>query len=570
MDRTYRLDTINKQVVLTFNQKDKAIINDLKAVSYSYRFNPILGIGIIPIDSQNKSRIYPFLSKWKFSHRPVKSTGIQKYDYSVPKKRMLELVKVIGKKKFTYKPRLYQFEALDYGLQKGSFINGDDVGIGKTFEAIMYAEYTNSFPCIVICPASVKYNWAEKWQEIVGPHRSISVIESAETKKRPRNWNADVVIINFDIVGKKQGKGATVNYQELLTIPWKMHIIDEAHFLKEKTSQRASAVRMMTKKSNSIIQMLSGTITMSRPAELWNLLVILKKDHLIANNWEEFIQRYCNGFKDKYSWNCSGATHLLELNTKLRDLCYLRREKREVLKELPPTIKTILKTSVTNLSEIKYASEDLISYLYETKGEESAESAMEAQALVLLGTLRKLAIDGKLKSIEQYLRDWKVSGKKLVVYGIHREALEYLSEKFKSCLLAGGVSAIKKQKILKEWISNDEPFLFANIASAGTGVDGLQKICSDMLILELPWRPSDLEQLVARIDRSGQEQVSNINFILSEDTIDKQMWQMLSEKEIMTSAANQGIDIEKEESGMKAVMRILLEEKRNQLNNKIK
>lgn len=566
MNRTYRLDTVNKQVILNFDFKDKLIVEDLKKVSYSNRYNPVLQIWIIPIDPQNKSRIFPFLSKWKFSHKPVKNTGFQKYDYSVPKSRMLELVKVIGKKKFTYKPRLYQFEALDYGLDKGSFINGDDVGIGKTFEAIMYAEYDDYFPCLVICPASVKYNWAEKWAEIVSPHRTISVIESAETKKRPRNWNADVVIINFDIVGKKQGKGATVNYPELLSIKWKMNIIDEAHFLKEKTSQRSKAVRMMTKKSDAIIQMLTGTATMSRPAELWNLLVILKKDHLIANNWEEFIQKYCNGFKDKYSWNATGATHLLELNTKLRDLCYLRREKREVLKELPLAIKTILKTSVTNLKDIQHASEDLISYLYETKGEEAAESAMEAQALVLLGVLRQLAITGKIKSIEQYLNDWKIGGKKLLIFGIHREPLEYLSEKFKSPLLAGGVTAIKKQKIIKEWIKDDTPFLFANQGSAGTGVDGLQEVCSNMLIIELPWRPSDIEQITARVDRSGQTEPPNINFILSEDTIDKQMWQMLSEKEIMTSAANQGIDIEKEASGMKMVMRMLLEEHKIKIN----
>jgi len=560
---TYRIDSVNKQLVLNFDFKDKLIVDSIKKVSYIARYNPILKIWIIPIDIYSKLRIYPFLKEWSFKYKSEKKDELEKFSYSVPKSKMLELVKVIGRKKFTYKPRLYQFEALDYGIEKGSFINGDDVGIGKTFEAIMYAEYTSSFPCLVICPASVKYNWAEKWAEIVGAERSISVIDSLITKKRPRNWNTDIVIINYDIIGKKQGKGATVNFPELLLIKWKMFIMDEAHFLKEKTSQRAKAAKLITKKSSAIIQMLTGTATMSRPSELWNLLVILKKDHLIADSWEEFIQRYCNGFKNKYSWEFSGATNLLELNRKLRNLCYLRREKRDVLKELPLAIKTILKVSVTNSKDIKRASEDLIQYLYETKGEEAAESAMEAQALVLLGVLRQLAIAGKMKEIEQYLRDWKVGGKKLVIFGIHREFLEDLSKKFNSKLLAGGVSAIKKQQIIKEWISNDEPFLFANQASAGTGVDGLQKVCSNMLVIELPWRPSDIEQFVARIDRSGQTEPPNINFMLSDDTIDKQMWQMLAEKEVMTSAANQGVDIEKEQSGMKMVLKILVEENKN-------
>ena len=557
---TYRIDSVNKQLILIFDFKDKLIADSIKKVSYVARYNPILKVWIIPIDIYSKLRIYPFLKEWNFKHKSEKKDELERFSYSVPKNRMLELVNAIGRKKFTYKPRLYQFEALDYGIEKGSFINGDDVGIGKTFEAIMYAEYTNSFPCLVLSPASVKYNWAEKWSEIVGAERSISVIDSLITKKRPRNWNTDVVIINYDIIGKKQGKGATVNFQELLLIKWKMFIMDEAHFLKEKTSQRAKAAKLITKKSSAIIQMLTGTATMSRPSELWNLLVILKKDYLIADSWEEFIQRYCNGFKNKYSWECSGATNLLELNRKLRNLCYLRREKRDVLKELPLAIKTILKVSVTNSKDIKRASEDLIQYLYETKGEEAAESAMEAQALVLLGVLRQLAIAGKMKEIEQYLRDWKVGGKKLVIFGIHREFLEDLSKKFNSKLLAGGVSAIKKQQIIKEWISNDEPFLFANQASAGTGVDGLQTVCSNMLVIELPWRPSDIEQIVARVDRSGQQEPPNINFMLSDDTIDKQMWQMLAEKEVMTSAANQGIDIEKEQSGMKMVLKILVEE----------
>ena len=322
----------------------------------------------------------------------------------------------------------------------------------------------------------------------------------------------------------------------------------------------------MTKKSDAIIQMLTGTATMSKPSELWNLLVILKIDHLVADSWETYIQKYCNGFKDKFGWQFSGATNLLELNKLLRDVGYLRREKRDVLTELPPTEKIVLEVPITNHKDIKLAQENFLEYLYEAKGEEAVETAMSAESLVKLGVLRRLAIDGKMKSIEQFLRDWKSSKVKLLIFGIHREPLDYLSEKFKSELLAGGVTAIKKQSIIENWIKNDEPFLFANISSAGTGTDGFQKVCSNMLVLELPWRPSDLEQLVARIDRSGQVDPSTIRFMLSQDTIDKQMWKMLEEKEIATSAANQGIDIVNEKSGMKVVMKMLLEDNKKLKN----
>lgn len=566
MENTYRIDTINKQLVLEFDKNDKLVVEGIKGVSYSSRYNPVLRVWIIPVDLWSKSKIYPFLKKFKFKHKPTLQSIFEKYDYSISVERTRELEEVLDNKSFTYKPRNYQIEALDYGIEKGNFINGDDVGLGKTFEAIMYAEYTNSWPCLVVCPASVKYNWFLKWLEIVGPQRTISVIESEVTKKRPRVWDTDVVIINYDIIGTKKGKGSTVKFTELLSIKWEMYIFDEAHFLKEESSQRSRVARMITRKSNSIIQMLTGTATMSKPSELWNLLVILKIDHLVADSWETYIQKYCNGFKDKFGWQFSGATNLLELNKLLRDVGYLRREKRDVLTELPPTEKIVLEVPITNHRDIKLAQENFLEYLYEAKGEEAVETAMSAESLVKLGVLRRLAIDGKMKSIEQFLRDWRPGGKKLLIFGIHREPLDYLSQKFKSELLAGGVSAIKKQAIVENWIKNDETFLFANISSAGTGVDGFQKVCSNMLVIELPWRPSDLEQLVARIDRSGQVDPSTIRFMLSQDTIDKQMWKMLEEKEIATSAANQGIDIINEKSGMKVVMKMLLEDNKKLKN----
>lgn len=569
MRNNYRIDTINKQLVLQFRKGNKLLEKDIKQVSYNSRYNPVLLLWIIPVDIDSKSKIFPFLKKWGFKHLPTPQSIFEKFDYSLTDERTKELLKVLNDKTFTYKARGYQVEALGYGIEKGSFINGDDVGLGKTFEAIMYAEYTKSWPCLVICPASVKYNWFLKWLEIVGGDRTISVIESVETKKKPRIWDTDVVIINYDIIGKKQGKGSTVKYEELLQIKWKMFICDEAHFLKEEGSQRSKIVRLLTKKSTSIIQLLTGTVTMSKPSELWNLLVILKLDHLVSTSWITYIQTYCNGFKDKYGWQYSGATNLLQLNKLLREIGYLRREKRDVLKDLPPVEKIILEVNVTNQKEIDFASESLLDYLLETKGEESMDSAMGAESLVRLSTLRRLSIEGKIKEIEGFIRDWKVGGKKLIIFGIHKDPLLYLSEKFKSKLLAGGVTAIQKQKIITDWVTNDEPLLFANITSAGTGVDDLQKVCSNMLIIELPWRPSDLEQVIGRLDRSGQNEPSTIRFMLSETTIDKQMWKMLEEKEIATTAANQGIDIVSQSSGMKTVMRMLIENLKEKKNEKI-
>ena len=556
-NNTFYIDKINKTINLSFDF-DHDIVNRIKACDFNTRFNPEYKQWIIPINSYSKSKALQLIADFSFKQveQVIEEDVVVSYEQTEVDYAYLQ--GLCDSRGFTYEPRDYQLEALGYALDKGNIINGDDVGLGKTFESIMYAETTNSFPCLVVVPASVKYNWKEKWEEIVGTKRDVAVIESSPKKSNPNRWDAEVVIINYDIIGKKQGRGATVKFEELIKTNWSMIIFDEAHFLKEKSSQRAMAAKKITS-GDMKIQMLTGTAVMSRPVELWNLLVLAKREKQIAKDWMQFITRYCGGYRGKFGWVTDGATNTIELNRKLREVCYIRREKRDVLSELPDVTKQVIQMPITNKTKIKRALNDLIDYIKETKGVESAEKAQEAEHLVALQVLRKLAIEGKLKAIEGYLRDWKVSENgKLLIFGIHRETLDYLSTKFKSMLIAGGVSSIKKQEIVKTWIDNDDMFLFANIQSAGTGVDGLQKVCSNMLILELPWRPSDLTQTIGRLDRSGQKNSPTITFMLSDETIDSEMWDMLSAKEQVTEAVNKGIDIRKQTSGLKSVLRKIL------------
>ena len=555
MSKYYEIDNINKTVILNFDY-DEQIVQRVKVCSYNARWNPELKCWIIPVDDYSITRISTLIKDFNF----VKKISLVQEDVKVSYQRVeIDLAYIKGlcdAKDFAYTPRDYQYDALGFAIEKGNIINGDDVGLGKTFEGIMYAETTNSFPCIVVVPASVKYNWKEKWLEITKNKRSVSVIESKETTKRKNDWTADVVIINYDIIGKKQGRGTTMRFAQLVDIKWKMSIFDEAHFLKNKTSQRSAAAKKITQISDDIIiQLLTGTATMSKPVELWNLLKLIKADHLIADDWYKFVRTYCGGYKGKFGWVTDGATNMLQLNQKLREICYIRREKREVLSEMPEVTQQVIQMPITNKKAIDSAKEDLLGYLLETKGLEAVESAMEAEHLVALGLMRQLAIEGKSKAIDQYIKDWKETRKKLVVFGIHKEQLQQLSEKFKCPLIAGGVSSIKKQQMVKDWQTSDDQFLFANMASAGTGVDGLQNVCSNMLIIELPWRPSDLTQAIGRLDRSGQKEPVTVTFGLNDDTIDSAMFEMLADKQMVTEAVNKGIDIQRSKSGMRQVLK---------------
>lgn len=563
MNRTFYIDDLNKTINLKFDY-DTDVISSIKECDYNTRFNPEYKEWIIPVNDWSKPKILSLVKRFEFKQVVKEEEQEVVVDYSRSKVDLAYVKGLCDSKGFTYTARDYQLECLAYSMEKGNVLNGDDVGLGKTFESILYAETSNSFPCLVVVPASVKYNWKEKWEEITGNKRNVAVIESKETKKHKNDWNADVVIINYDIIGKKQGTGATVKFDELVDKDWNMVIFDEGHFLKNKKSQRAKASLKISKNTEGKIQILTGTAIMSKPVEIWNLLVVLKMDKLIAKDWHQFVHRYCGAYRGKFGLVTDGATNILELNKVLRDSCYIRREKEDVLDELPAMIEQVLQMPITNKKAIEKATDDFINYITETKGEEAADKAMAAEHLVALGVLRKLAVEGKLKAIEQWLKDWKecYPDKKVVIFGVHREPLEKLSDKFKSLIINGGVSSKRKQEIVKEWCSNDDTFLFANIDAAGTGVDGLQKVCSNMLIIELPWRTSDLVQVKGRLHRSGQKEPPNINYMLSDETIDTQMWDMLSEKERVTEAVNKGIDVKKQGSGMRAVIKKILKFKK--------
>lgn len=534
---------------------DAELIKLIKDSNSDARWNPEFKQWIIPINIYTKFKILKIIKDHNFVQieKPVEKEAV--FDYKRSNIDYAYLKGLCDSKGFLYTPRNYQLESLGYGLDKGSIINGDDVGLGKTFESIIYVEVTNKFPCLVITPASLKDQWKIQWDKITKGKTSVSVINSNSKKN---NWDADVVIINYDIIGKKQGTGTTLRFSELAEIEWQSAIFDEAHFLKKKTSQRSQAAKMIVKKDFTV-QLLTGTSVSSRPAEIWNLLVLLKKDKLIANDWFHFIRRYCGGYRGKFGWVYTGATNVLELNQKLRDNCYIRREKEEVLTELPEENSQIIQVPITNKKDIDNAVKDFIQHIKDTKGEEDADKAMEAEHLVRIGEMRRLSIVGKLKSIEQYLKDWEEAGNpKLVVFGIHRDPLDYLSHKFKSLLISGGTTSSKKQQIKNDWINNDDTFLFANIQSAGTGVDGLQDVCSNMLIIELPWNPDDLTQVIGRLHRSGQKSSVSVTFALNDQTIDIDMWDMLSDKQIVADGVNKGIDIQRSKSSMKYIIKKLL------------
>ncbi len=198
--RYFEIDELNKTINFDF-PKDDDIIRRIKDCDFNARFNPELLIWIVPVNIYSKGRIINIIQEYQFKQRIAEVRQDVVVDYGQNEIDYAYLQGLCDSKNFTYSPRNYQLEALGYCRKVGSLINGDDVGLGKTFEAIIYAEVTNSFPCIVFVPATVKEQWKKEWIKIANnKNRTVSTIRSKPLKSRPNDWSADVVIINYDII----------------------------------------------------------------------------------------------------------------------------------------------------------------------------------------------------------------------------------------------------------------------------------------------------------------------------------------------------------------------------------
>lgn len=446
------------------------------------------------------------------------------------------------------KPRSYQMDYLYYAVNHGNHINGSSVGTGKSLCSVLYAEMLDLFPCMVVCPASVKSGWLREWKE-TNPNRRVSIIS---TSSPPEDFEADVIVINYDILGKRVTKenGKTsleIRLDGMKKKSFSLVIADEIHFLKNRKSIRSKSFKKLIHKVPSVIG-LTGTLIMNRPAELLNILMLIERIKEIAPEDQYhhyFFERYCNMKETNFGMDISGASNIKELNRLLKECCYFQVSKRDALKELPPISENVVECEITNKRAYKKAKDDLLQFIEDKfKDEEKVEKAARAEFLVKLSTLKQLSLEGKEKFIKKWVEEWMEANEeeKLLVFASQSTILTKIAEEFKEGLLiTGGTTTKKRDEILQKFFSQKESrVLFANIGCLGTGVDGLQKVCSNMAILELPPRPSDLVQVIGRLERSGQENPVTIQYLLSPETIDQDLWEMLKGKKDVTDMLNKG------------------------------
>ncbi|NLO21055.1 MAG: DEAD/DEAH box helicase [Syntrophomonadaceae bacterium] len=415
--------------------------------------------------------------------------------------------------------------------RNGRALLGDEMGLGKTIQALAWLElHPEKRPAIIVCPAHLKINWAREAEAGLSKP-DVEILQG----KTPYQVKKDIVIINYDILSSWVEELQKSNPQVL--------IFDEGQYIKSNKAQRTKAVKKLAKKIPHVIA-LSGTPIVNRPIESWNILQVINKT--VFPNYMEFARTYCDAKHNGFGWDFSGASNKEKLHQILTDTVMIRRKKADVLPELPDKLFSFIPMEMDNEKEYFKAEMNFIRFLKDTKGEEAAQKAGQAEHLVKIEALKQLAVKGKMKQAIQWIRDFlETNGNKLVVFAVHKVVVDALMEEFKDIAVKvdGSLSGTQRDESVQAFQNNPDVKLFVgNIQAAGTGLT--LTTASAVAFLELPWTPGELVQAEDRCHRIGQKDTVNIYYLLADNTIEAEIATLLDEKKKVLEAILDGKEVE--------------------------
>lgn len=423
---------------------------------------------------------------------------------------------------------------------------------------------------MIVCPASLKLNWAKELKRWLVRTLPISLVSGREGILP----NKGIVILNYDILVDRE--------KQLTAETWDLVVLDESHYIKSRDTLRAKVVaggkvkkvedkivRGKLKKGREEVTYLgikarrriamTGTPIMNRPIELFETL------RWLDPSWErgrsKFAEAYCGACLQN-GWDTSGATNLEKLQTMLRQSVMVRRLKNQVLTELPAKQRSIIEFPTTadmrsvleaelkewdqkqaelraaqaNRDNAKEHKEDKEAYNAAVGNlKEAMRVAFEQMAAVRAATAKV-----KLPSVVEFCTEaLNNSDKKIVVFGHHQTMVLGLMKalaEFNPVQCDGMMSAEDKQKSVDAFQNDPKVRVFVGtIIAAGVGLT--LTAASHVIFAELAWVPGQVTQAEDRCHRIGQKDSVLVQHLVLEHSLDARMAELIVQKQAIADKA---------------------------------
>jgi SNF2 family DNA or RNA helicase len=438
-----------------------------------------------------------------------------------------------------------------------TFLLADEPGLGKTAQALLAAQAANAYPLLCVVPNVVKTNWAREvglWT----PNRTATVIHGdGETI----DGFADIVIVNYDVLDRHVGWIGEFRFRGM--------VIDEAHFIKNKSSQRSQHVlelsdRIRTFTARPLLMALTGTPLINDIEDfraIWQFLgwIDEKKPRAELMHALEETQltpidrgfypaaRQCVvdlGIVRRRKVDVAAdipARRIADLPVELEDKLgrSIRQAEQRLAKRMVSRYRAALETR-TSGATTDGIDHDLVRLIATRERKEAATSKTDGN---VFGVLRKI---GQAKAVlaADYAAQLARSAGKVVFFAKHIDVMDAAEESFaKAGIRYSSIRGDQTTKVRQQEIDafvNDPEVAIAvcSLTAAGVGIN--LQVASNIVLAELSWTAAEQTQAIDRSHRIGQRMPVTAWRIIAAQTIDARIAELIGTKAGLAARALDG------------------------------
>ena len=445
-----------------------------------------------------------------------------------------------------------------------SFLLADEPGLGKTAQALLAAEAAKAFPLLVVVPNVVKANWARE-AHLWTPHRPVTVIHGDGDEI---DAFADVIVVNYEILDRHVGWLGDLGLRGI--------VVDEAHFIKNKGSQRSQNVlalseRIRTRMARPLLIAMTGTPLINDIEDfraIWQFLGWIDDKKPLGDlmqNLEDtgltpadpafygaarqaviemgiVRRRKIDVAKD------IPARRVADMPVELDDVAgrSIREAERELARRLVARYRKALETRtsgpvVTGADGIDH---DLVRRVATWERDDTTTTKSEDNVFTMM---RKIG-QAKAGLAADYAAQLARNVGKVVFFAKHIDVMDQAEAVFEErgirySAIRGNQSKTARESSIKAFQEDPEvQVIVCSLTAAGVGVN--LQVASNVVLAELSWTDAEQTQAIDRVHRIGQAEPVTAWRIIASQTLDTKIAELIDSKAGLAARALDGSDEE--------------------------
>lgn len=460
---------------------------------------------------------------------------------------------------------LYNFQRVGvrWLASRSSALLADEMGTGKSIQALAALRSAERLGVIIICPVVLKGNWKNeiaRWR----PDFRVSILSGKGSFRWPER--GEVVIINYDVLPPaamlapfgsnfKEAKFAREEaagiFSEDPTIERSRPIgyavqliLDEAHFAKNTRAQRTIACRALA----SLVRytyLLTATPLLNKPMELYSVLQLGNLAREAFGSFETF-KRLFGGHERQVSstrkalvWE--GVTDAEEIGERLSRIM-IRRLRSEVLRDLPT--KTYRQIDVPLTTKYVKIADETVKKLAEAGIDFLRVKSIEELPFENFSTVRSALAQAKIDALEDLVEIYEEQSEPVVVFSAHQAPLDHLGKRKGWGVIHGGTSQEERTRLVDLFQAGGLLGLACGIKAAGVGITLTRAAFA--IFVDRAWTPGDNLQAEDRICRIGQTRGCLITLLVADHALDKHLHALIATKmKLIAESVEKGRVIDK-------------------------